>query len=110
MLIRKDLLLTNEMLRKNDLGALVRRRAVRLAAARTSLHLARGRLSRPLLQVETPHGGKQDVSHVPLERGTTAESAVSRTLLSNCSNRIKVNMDVRDVYTSQCEDSTTSKP
>ena len=110
MLICKDLLLTNEMLHKKDLGALMRRRAVRLVAVRTSLLLVRGRLSRLLLQVVIPHGGKLDVLRVSLEQGTTAESAVSRTLLSSCSNRIKVNMDVHNVYTSQCEASMTSEP
>ena len=110
MLTRKEMLLTNEMLHKKDLGALVKRRAVRLVAVRTSLLLVRGRLSRLLLQVVIPHGGKLDVSHVSLERGTTAESVASRTLSSSCSSRIKVNMDAHSVYTSQCKASMTSQP
>ena len=110
MLTRKEMLLTNEMLHKKDLGALVKRRAVRLVAVRTSLQLVHGKPNRLLLQVVMPHGGNLDVLHVSLEQGTTAESAASRILLSSCSNRIKVNMDAHSVYTSQCKASTTSQP
>ena len=110
MLICKNLPLTNEMLHKKDLGALVGRRAVRLVAVRTSLQLMHGKANRILLQVVTPHGGNLGVLHVSLEQGTTAESAASHTLLINCSSRIKVNMDAHNVYTSQCKASTTSQP
>ena len=110
MLTRKEMLLTNEMLRKKDLGALVKRRAVRLVAVRTSLQLRHGKANRILLQVVTPHGGNLGVLHVSLEQGTTAESAASRILLSSCLSRIKVNMDAHSVYTSQCKASMTSEP